>query len=356
MRQQPWVYFDILLAALAGWLNEHQQRTLEYVLEENRVLRQQLRGKRLRLTDLERCRLATRGKALGRKLLSCYATICSPETILGWHRRLVRRKWTHRSARSGRPPTAEVIAQLVLRIVRENPSWGYRRIQGALRNLGHQICGNTVKRILAQHGIDPAPQRPTTWRSFLRSHAAVIAAADFFTTEVWTARGLVTHYTLFVIDHATRAIEILGTTPHPDSAFMLQVARNLTDPVDGFLRAKRKLIVDRDALYSRPFETILASTGVELVKIPPSSPNCNAIAERFVRSIKSECLDRFVFFGSDSLRRALAAFGTHYNSERNHQGIENRLIAPTVPIGGTLGRIRKTERLGGLLNFYRRAA
>lgn len=179
--RKPWVYFDILLAALAGWLNEHQQRTLDYILEENRVLRLQRRGRRLRLTDHQRRQLATRAWALGRKLLSRYATTCSPETILGRHRRMVRRKWMHRSSRIGRPQTPEVIANHVLRLACENPTWGYRRIQGSLRNLGHEICGNTVKKILKQLGIEPAPERPTTWCSFLRSHAAVIAAADFFT-------------------------------------------------------------------------------------------------------------------------------------------------------------------------------
>ena len=190
----------------------------------------------------------------------------------------------------------------------------------------------------------------------MHSHAAVIAAADLFTTEARTARGLVTHYTLFAIDHATRAIEILGTTTNPNGAFMAQVAKNVTDAVGGFLRAKRFLIIDRDALYCDTFKAILRAAGVKPVRIPASSPNCNAIAERFVLSIKRECLDRFAFFGAESLRRAASEFAIHYNEERNHQGVGNGLIAPTVKIGNTNGRVRTRERLGGLLNFYHRAA
>ena len=349
-------YIDVLVTALAGWMNDHQRRTLAYLLEENRVLRQQIGKRRLRLTDDQRRRLAKRGRALGRALLDRFATIVSPETILEWHRRLIAAKWSGPSGPSGRRTTCAQIVAIVLRIARDNPSWGYRRIQGALRNLGHTICANTVKKILKNHGIDPAPQRETSWRTFLRSHASVIAAADFFTTEVWTTRGLVPHYTLFVIDHATRAIEIVGTTTNPAADFMQQLARNLTDSVDGFINAKRYLILDRDTIYCDAFKAILRAARVEPTMIPPSSPNCNAFAERFVRSIKSECLDRIVFFGTDSLHRALAAYAAHYNAERNHQGVGNNLIAPEVRVGHRFGRIRKRERLGGLLNFYHRAA
>jgi putative transposase len=184
----------------------------------------------------------------------------------------------------------------------------------------------------------------------------VIAVADFFTTEIWTARGLVTHDTLFAIDHATRAVEILGTTTNPTADFMKQIARNVADSASGFLRAKRYLIIDRDSLYCDAFKSILRAAGVTPVRIPASSPNCNSIAERFVLSIKSECLSRFVFFGIDSLRRATAEFVAHYLSERNHQGLGNQLIAPTSRVGSVIGRVRKKERLGGLLNFYHRAA
>jgi putative transposase len=199
-------------------------------------------------------------------------------------------------------------------------------------------------------------RQPTSWKTFLRSHAAVIAAADFFTTEVWTARGLVTHYTLFAIDHATRAVEILGTTTNPTAEFMKQIARNVTEIATSFRRAKRYLIIDRNALYCDAFKSILRAAGVRPIRIPASSPNCNSIAERFVLSIKSECLNRFEFFGIKSMRRATAEFVAHYLSERNHQGIGDQLIAPTAEVGSVIGRVRKKERLGGLRNFYHRAA
>lgn len=357
MRPKPCLCpIDVLITALAGWLCRRQNAVLEYLREENRVLRKRIGTRRIRFTDGERRRLAAKGFAIGRRLLAEFATLVTPETILAWHRKLIAKKWTHRPRMAGRRRTAKEIADLILRIVAANPTWGYRRIQGALANIGHTICANTVRRVLKDNGIEPAPTRPTSWKTFLRSHAAVIAAADFFTTEVWTARGLVTHYTLFAIDHATRAVEILGTTTNPTTEFMKQVARNVTDATTGFLRTKRYLIIDRDSIFCAAFRDILRAARVEPTRIRPSSPNCNAIAERFVRSVKSECIERLIFFGTASLERALAEFSAHYNAERNHQGVENRLIAPATAVGAAIGRIRTKERLGGLLNYYHRVA
>jgi len=249
------------------------------------------------------------------------------------------------------------IADLVVRMARDHPTWGCERIVGGLAHLGHRVAPNTVKRILHAHGIDPSPQRRrrTSWRRFLRAQFSS-TAADFFTTEVWSARGLVTWYTFFVIDLATRAVEIVGSTPSPDEDFMKQVARNLTDTVDGFLREKKFLILDRDAKFSDVFRGLLDSAGVRVIFCPPRAPNCNAIAERFVRSIKSECLDRMIFFGGGSLRRALAEYAMHYNRERNHQGIGNRLIEQGPRKSGRVGEVVRRPRLGGLLNYYERAA
>jgi transposase InsO family protein len=348
----------VLAVLLAGWLNRHQQRVLEYLREENRVLRAQLGRRKLRLTDHNRVRLAVRGSALGRCVLDEFASIVTPETILRWHRRLVAQKWTFPSRQPDRKLVMRRISELVVRMARENLTWGYDRIVGALANLGHVVAPNTVKKILKQHGIDPVPERSkrTTWRQFLRTHLDVIAAADFFTTEVWTARGLVTWYTLFAFDLGTRAIEILGSTPFPGEEFMLQIARNLTDPVDGFLAAKRFLILDRDSKFSTSFRAILKSAGVRTNLCPPQAPNCNAYAERFVRSIKRECLERMIFVGSGSLRRALAEYAAHYNAERPHQGIGNRLIHPSPRLASTAGPVARRERLGGLLSYYHRLA
>ena len=191
-----------------------------------------------------------------------------------------------------------------------------------------------------------------SWRTFIRSHAHLIATADFFTTEIWTACGLVTHYTLFVIDTATRRVHIAGTTTHPTSEWMEQIARNLTDCQDGFLTAKRFLIIDRDALFSPGFKAILENSGVEILLTSHRAPNMNAFAERFVRSIKSECLSQMVFVGQASLDRAIAEYVAHYHEERSHQGIGNQIVSGTAP--QRVGEIEVKERLGGLLNYYHR--
>ena len=222
-RPQPSL-LHFLALFFAGWINRHQQQALDYLREENRVLREMLGRRRPRFTDAQRRRLAIAGRDLGRRLLEGVATLVTPDTILAWYRRLVARKWTYAHGTTRGNDIMKAIAQLVLRFARDNPRWGYDRIQGALANVGHVVAPNTIRRILHRNGIKPAPERGkrTTWRTFLRAHLDVTAAADFFTTEVWTARGLVTHYTLFVIDLGTRAVEVLGTTVSPDAVFMKQ--------------------------------------------------------------------------------------------------------------------------------------
>jgi hypothetical protein len=191
--------FHLLVIALAGWLNRHQQAVIDYLIEENRVLKEQLEGQRLRFTDEQRIRLAVKAKVLGRRLLDELETLVTPDTLLAWHRKLIAQKWTYARNGLGRPRIVQEITDLVLRMARENVSWGYDRIQGALANLGHIIAPNTVKNILKRHGIEPAPEREkrTSWTTFLKAHWDVMAATDFFTVEVWTPRGLVTYYVLF---------------------------------------------------------------------------------------------------------------------------------------------------------------
>src|SRR5918996_2976176 len=214
----------LLLLTLAGWVNRHQQHVIEYLMEENRVLREQLRGRRVRLTDGERRRLAAKGRRLGRQVLRQVATIVTPDTILRWYRRLMVQKWTSKCRRPGRPGLMKEIASLIVRMATENPAWGYSRIQGALKNLEHRVARSTVAKVLRDNGIPPAPGRPSSWRTFLRAHWGAIAAADFFTTEVWTSRGLVTYYTLFVLDLKSRRGHIVGSAPKPYAAFILPAA------------------------------------------------------------------------------------------------------------------------------------
>jgi transposase InsO family protein len=351
--------FRFLLVAVAGWMNQRQLRVIDYLREENRVLHEQLGGRRMRLNDDQRRRLATKAKSLGRQMLAEVATIVTPETLLAWHRKLIAQKYDGSGKRApGRPRTAREIETLVVRMAEENRDWGYRRIQGALSNLGHKIARSTIADILGRHGIEPAPQRnrKTTWKEFLTRHWELIVAADFFTVEVWTRRGLQRFIVLFFIELSTRKVEIAGTAASANKLWMSQIGRNLTDAVDGILNDKRYLIHDRDPLFTDEFLDLLAEVGVKSVKLPPRSPNLNAHAERFVRTIKETCLDRMILFGEDSLRKAIHEFVAHYHGERNHQGLDNRLILPDKAHAGNSGPIRRNERLGGMLNYYYRQA
>ncbi len=329
---------------------------ISYLIEENRVLKEQLEsgGRRLRFTDDQRRRLAAKGKPLGRKVLRQIGTIVTPETILAWHRKLIAAKWTYPRKRVGRPGVMKELRGLIVKTAEENPSWGYARIQGALKHLDHCVARSTIAKVLKEHGIKPSPERPMSWRTFVRSHAHLIAAADFFTTEVWTIRGLVRHFTLFVIDIATRRVHIAGTTESPTSAWMEQMARNLTDCEEGFLTGKRFFIIDRDAIFSPRFKLIIRDSGVEILLTAYQAPNMNAYAERFVRSIKSECLDQMIFLGRESLVRAIAEYASHYHEERSHQGIGNEMISGAAP--QREGNVEVKERLGGLLKYYYRQA
>src|SRR3989454_9022139 len=203
--------FSLVVTSIAGWMNQHQQHLIEYLIEENRVLREQIGSRRMRFSDNQRCRLATRAKKLGRKLLAQVATIVTPETLLAWHRKLIAQKYDGSKFRTpGRPPTTTEIAALVVRMAEENRAWGYRRIQGALANLGHLLAHNTIAGILKRHGIEPAPERrrKTSWKEFLSRHWEQIVASDFFTVEVWTPNGLQRCVVLFFMDLSTRRVEI----------------------------------------------------------------------------------------------------------------------------------------------------
>jgi len=350
--------FHFVATALAGWVNRYQQAISEYLLEENRIFKQQLQGRRLHLSDNDRRRLAAKAKALGQQALDEVANLVTPDTLLAWYRNLIVRKWTYARKGRGRPRVSQEITELAVRMARENPAWGYDRLQGALANLGHIVSASTVANILKRHGIEPAPERGkrTSWRTFLKAHWDVMAATDFFTIEVWTPRGLVTYYVLFVTHLATRKIFIVGATPNPNGAFMMQIARNVTDEFDGFLRNHSYLIMDRDSKPTEAFRDALERESVEPVRCPPRAPTSNAYAERFVRSMKSECLERMILFGERSLRRALREYSTHYLNEHNHQGMDNQLLEPSNVVAFSTERIQRRERLGGILSFYHREA
>jgi putative transposase len=350
---------SFFLMIVSGWVHRHQLIVIEFLQAENQFLKRQLRGKRTRFTDAERALLARKAKAVGRRALLELDTIVSPDTLMRWHKRLIAQKWDFSDRHGpGRPMIMRDISDLILRMAQENPSWGYTRIQGALSNLSHRVGRGTIANVLRRNGIEPSSERGmrTKWSTFLKAHWKVLAASDFLTVEVWTRRGLATYYLLFVISLADRAVKIVGITTRPDESWMLQIARNETDSLAGALHAKRYLIIDRDTKYSEQFRRLIRDNGTKVIRLPPMSPNLNAYAERFVGSIKEECLDRMIFVGQASLRRAVAEYMDHYHRERNHQGLENRLIHVPAVAAPKDGVIHRHSRLGGTLNYYYREA
>ncbi len=348
----------LLLGIFAGWLNRHQAAIIEYLRTENEILKRQLNGRRPRLTDEERRRLAVKGKALGRKALAAVACIVTPDTILAWHRRLVALKWTYPRRGVGRPPVADEVRALIVEMARTDSRWGYTSIRDRLRNLGHLVSRATVATVLKEQGLEPAPKRSrgNSWSAFLKAHWTGIAAMDFTTVEVWTTGGLVTHYVAFVMELATRKVICAGITPHPDATWMQQIGRNLADVFSGFLVGKRFLIMDRDVLFRPEFRRLLEQSGIRSVRTPPSAPNCNAHLERFHGSFKREVADRVIFFGEAHLQRVVDEYLIHYHCERNHQGLEGQIIQPGSEVSLRSGKIHRRERLGGMLNYYYREA
>ena len=348
--------FTLLLVSVAGWMGRNQQDVIAYLQEEIRVLKEQL-GKQPRFNADQRRRLAIKGNRLGRSGLNQFASLVTPCTLLAWHRRLIAQKYeSSHSRKPGRPPTAAQLQELILKLARENRSWGYTRIQGALANLHHEVGRSTIAKVINTAGLEPAPQRRKglTWKAFLKTHWQVLAATNFFTVELWTAKGLVRYHVLFVIRLATREVQLAGSVPEPNAPWMQQVARHLTDPWDGLLHSSRYLIHDRATLFTKQFRRLLRDAKVETIRLPARSPNLNAYAERFVRTIRQECLDRLIFFGAASLRRAVDEFIRHYNEERNHQGLANQIIRPEFPVFPVEGEVGCRKRLGGLLRYYYR--
>ena len=346
----------MLLVMLAGWINRHQQDMIEYLKEENNVLREKLGTKRLLLNDDQRRRLAVLARKLSRQALEQVCQAFSPDTLIRWHRDLIACKYDGTPRRGlGRPQISDALRAAIIKIAKGNRDWGYTRIRGQLKYMGLNASIATIGNVLKKAGLEPQPdrKRKTTWKEFVTSHWQSLAACDFFTTEVYTVKGLTRYMVFVVIDYATRKVEIAGIVEQAYGDWMVQMARNLTDPFWGFLKGKRYLIHDRDVLYTQDFIKTLKAGGITPIKSMPLSPNFNPFIERFIRSIKSECLDRMIIFGEAHLRYCISEFVTHYHAERAHQGLDNTIIEP--PPQGS-GKIVCQERLGGLLKFYRMAA
>jgi putative transposase len=348
-----------ILAYVTGTVDQELLARNEYLTAENRILKAQLNG-RVKLSDADRKALGEIGHRLGRNALADVATIARPDTILGWYRKLVARKFDGSKARRspGRPRIKREVEQLIIRMASENRGWGYDRIAGALANLGYAISDQTVGNVLRRQGLPPAPERnrTTSWTDFIRTHMELLAGTDFFTAEVLTLRGLVTYYVLFFIHLESRRVAIAGITVHPNEAWMKQIARNVTMDGDGTLRDCRYLLHDRDTKFTRSFRSIIASGRVKPLALPARSPNLNAYAERWVRSVKEECLSKVILLGERSLQRALSNYVAHFHAERNHQGKGNVLLFPRATARQREGPVRRRERLGGLLNYYHREA
>ena len=298
---------------------------------------------------------------MGKQALAEVASIVTPDTILTWHRKLVAQKCdgTHQRKAPGRPPIDAELEGLVVRMAKENRSWGYDRIAGALKHLGYTISDQTVGNILKRHGIPPVPERKktTTWKAFIRTPREVLVATDFMTTEVWTLGGLVTYYIPFFMHPGSRKVHVAGVTPYPDERWMIQIGRHVTMADWGCLSPGQYLIHDRDSKYCSAFQRLIDDAGVTRVPLPPQSPNLNAYAERWVRSVQEEALSQLILFGEQSLRHARKGYMTHFHQERPHQGKGNVILMPITAYSQRQdGPIHCRERLGGLLKDYRREA
>src|SRR3979411_718539 len=348
-----------ILAFVTGMVDKELLARSEYLGADKRTLKATWKG-RLKLSDAERAALAEIGHRLGRKVLAEVANVARPDTILAWSRKLVARKFDGSKARRspGRPRIKREVGQLIVRMAKENRDWGYDRIAGALANLGYQVCDQTVGNVLQRHGVPPARERKRTtpWAEFIRAHLAVLAGTDFFTVEVLTLWGLVTYYVLFFLHLGSRKVDIAGITVHPNEEWMKQMARNATMEGWGTLRDCRYLLHDRDTKYTQSFRAIIKSGRVKMLMLPAHSPNLNADAEGWVRSVKEECLSKLILFGERSLRRALSEYVEHYHAERNHQGKDNVLLFPRDADVHRQGPVRCRERLGGLLRYYHQEA
>ena len=349
---------------IAHAINERMQRKLDYTQEEVRVLKEVVRALswtgRISFTAEQRRRLALAGKELSGDERRRYCQIVKPATLLACFRELGARKYDSSRWQCGRPRKARDVRKLVVEIAQANLGWGYTKIRDALRiGLKVETGRSTVADILADAGIEPAPEREKkrTWKQFVKTHWDSLYACDFFSVEVLGIGGTARYMVLFVMELKTRPVEIAGIRVDPDGEWMKQIARNLTDPVEGFLRRARYTIHDRDPLFTNVFAATLKGRGVTCVKIPAQSPTCNAHAERFVKTIKYECLNHLIFFGERHLRYVAKEFMAHYLGERLHQGLAGQLIkkASGSPNDSRAnGKVVCRTRLGGMLNYYQR--
>jgi putative transposase len=349
-----------LVGMLLGSLRSEHAKDVEIAVLRHQldVLRRQVKRPAFRPAD--RAVLAVLSRALPRSHWSTF--LVTPATILRWHRRLVARKWTQPDRRGGRPPLAEHMVALILRLARENPRWGYRRIQGELKKLGVSVSATTIRTVLRGNELGPAPRRASvTWRAFLQAQASAILATDFFTVE--TVR-LMTLYVLFIIELGTRRVRLVGVTEHPNGLWVVQRAREFSmererETAEG-TTLPRFLVRDRDSKFTRAVDDVFASDGIQTIKTPIQAPNANAFAERWVRTVREGCLDWMLIWGRRHLERVLGEYVRHYNDQRPHRSLALRppvgIDTGSVPSAvAVIDGVRRRDRLGGLVHEYYQA-
>jgi putative transposase len=350
-----------LLELVVLRFRSEREKEIEILLlrHQLRVLERQVA--RPQLTQADRALLAAFSRVLPRRAWK-RSFVVTPATVLRWHRELVARSWTFPHRRSGRPATAVEIRGLVVRLARENPDWGYRRIQGELVGLGIKLAASTVWAILKEAEIEPAPSRlETSWAEFLRQQAASIIECDFLTVDTLFLKRF---YVLFFIELATRRVRLAGITTNPDGRWVTQQARNLLMQLEDEGVRPRFLIRDRDSKFTRQFDEVFRSEGIRVIKAPVRAPRARAHAERWVGTVRRECLDRLLIVGRRHLEYVLSAYTTHYNEHRPHRALGQRSPLSRVPPSAAdatagvidLDRLRRRELLGGLIHEYRLAA
>jgi putative transposase len=352
----------IVLTMLAGWINRHQQEAINYLTEENRIIKEkyltETGKKRIILNDKQRRKLAVLAKKVGRKKLFDISNIFSPDTLMDWYRKLVAAKYdgSKKRRKPGRPRIPDDVRQTIIDIARNHKHLGYRMLYGYLKYLGIKVSIASIRRILQEEGIEPAPDRAekTSWNDFIKMHWNSLSAADFFTKEVFTKNGLVRYMVLVVIHYNTRKVEVAGIVPQADGEWMKQAARNLTDPFDGFLKDKKYVIIDKDSVYTKQVRQIFRDGGVRCIRTTPACPNMSPYIERFIRSIKHECLNKMIILGEKHLRHCVETYCEFYNTSRPHAGLDYNMIAPMPPPED--GRIVCKEWLGGVMKSWHRAA
>ena len=357
MKKKLWLS---LITTLAYCIDKELYKAIDYLREQVRVLveQQEKQNKRILLANSQRMRLAAKAKKLSRKMLEQCTVLFTPDTILGWFRKFIAERYdgSKNRTKAGRPRITDEIVRLVIQFKEESPRWGYQKITDQIVYLGYQISKSTVKNILIENGYDPEPVLTikTTWHEFIRSHWEVLVACDFFTIELLVGRKLIRCTLFFVMELCTRKVFFAPLRLQPDGEYMKQAARILTDCEEGFVRNKRYLIHDRDPLYTNEFSEILASSGVQTVKLPPRSPDLNPYAERFVKSVKYECLNHLILSSIEQLEYVINSYLAYYHHERIHQSL-GRIIDPIHQIDDNAKTVC-IERLGGLLKSYHRLA